>query len=38
VIALLFVLGCHRDTGPAVATKASLVYTGNVDGEIEPCG
>ena len=37
---LLCAPGCGGDRG-AVASDASavtLVYTGNVDGEIEPCG
>jgi hypothetical protein len=30
---------CHRDApAPANAAEVTLVYSGNVDGEIEPCG
>lgn len=37
MIPLLYMLACARpvDAPPGGAT---LVYTGNVDGEIEPCG
>ena len=46
MISLLWLLACYQQdatpgAGPAAsAAKGSftLVYTGNVDGEIEPCG
>ena len=34
-----FFLACNRgDPGPVPGSALSLLYSGNVDGEIEPCG
>jgi hypothetical protein len=39
LLAALFALGCSGPDVPAPTPGGlSLVYSGNVDGEIEPCG
>ena len=39
VLAAVGLLGCGDATVPAASNGAvTLVYSGNVDGEIEPCG
>lgn len=36
---VLWMLGCDGDdAGGSGAPKGVLVYSGNVDGDIEPCG
>lgn len=37
MIPLLALLACGGDDAPA-GKAATLVYSGNVDGDIEPCG
>lgn len=36
--ALLALLGCGDAPDGAIADRIALVYSANVDGEIEPCG
>lgn len=40
LLALLALLGCGKVVPPEAgkARSFSLIYTGNLDGEIEPCG
>ncbi len=37
VLALL-ALGCSSEATPATGSPLTLLYSGNVHGEIEPCG
>ena len=36
--ALLALLACHSPEPPAVERTATLLYTNDVQGDIEPCG
>lgn len=40
ILPLIWMMGCGAsDTAPATGSAAGvLVYAGNVDGDIEPCG